>query len=776
MSREKRGKKVVPSDPGPKAGRKKGQVTIYIIIGLIILIVAGLVIYLWFIPEERVEEAAREELLLPATHRPVQTFIGDCLSDVSEDALKRLGAHGGWIDIEDPVVDWKNFNINLMRPTESDVVSLDPAGRNLVPYWWHMKSDFQCYDCFATQENIPAVEDMEDQMNHYIEENLPVCLGGFSELKEQGFEITELDNPLVQAIVTERDVIFILDYPLRITKNDLEVKTKYFRIRQDVNLRRLYNLALQLTFDQINGQRLENFLLMNLIAVYSGPDFSKLPPITSSTTGFATVFWAKPQVELMLKDLISTYIPFLQVARTAGAERIENDDSVIQGSFNSMYFDVWDEAYPDISVNYLYNDWPIDLEITPPEGSGLLKPQVYRTEYPFDILPPFQRNLYEFFYDVAFPVVIELYDSEAFDGKGYSLLIAHEANIKDNKNLLEWNQGEGTFYWDPEFMQLSLDEDANRDVEFVNPSTGEISYVSTDAALPSRKKYLFSEPEQKIVNVTLRTYDHQTREPLDNVALLFGCGFYRTVSLGISQDLGDESSGYVGQVPVCVGDGRFEFDIDGYRTLILSNISAEPYSQVELDAYLEPVQEQEVRFEEVLQIISSGDPVKGQTTTTTQYLQDKTLKFYEQATITFRRLKENPYEEEYSQIIMLQNSSTETVELIPGKYEINIMLNDKRGAVIQPDTRTYGSGDEEQTVVIPPEKVVLEEFISGGVDYKNETCEDFLITQSMLQEENVLVVKALKLKVPSKIEDLMETGKIPEYTSEHCIDLRPEFI
>ncbi|MBW3011132.1 hypothetical protein KY326_02865, partial [Candidatus Woesearchaeota archaeon] len=107
---------------------------------------------------------------------------------------------------------------------------------------------------------------------------------------------------------------------------------------------------------------------------------------------------------------------------------------------------------------------------------------------------------------------------------------------------------------------------------------------------------------------------------------------------------------------------------------------------------------------------------------------------------------------------------------------INIMVTDKRGVVIWPETRTYGSGDEEQTVIIPPEKVELEEFFSGGLDYKNETCEDLLITQSMLDEENVLVVKAIKFKVPTRIEDLMESGKIPEYTSQHCIDLQPEFV
>ncbi|MBW3010889.1 hypothetical protein KY326_01580, partial [Candidatus Woesearchaeota archaeon] len=683
-----------------KRGQKRGQITIYIIIGLVILIVAGLIIYLAFMPEKEIEQAAREELLLPASHRPVQAFIEDCLSEISEDALKKLGAHGGWISIEDPLVDWKEFNINLMKPTESDVVSLDRSGKNLVPYWWHMKSEFKCYDCFSTQENIPSMEDIEDQLNYYIEKNLPMCLQGFSDLEKQGFDISELDNPLVQAIVTNKDVIFILDYPLKIAKNELEVKTKYFRIRQDVNLRKVYNLALQLTYDEIHGQRLENFVLMNLITVFSGADFSKLPPITSSTTGFATVFWAKPHVELMLKDLIATYVPFLQVDGTAGAKKIKDDDPVVEGTYNTMYFEVWQEEYPEVSVNYFYNDWPIDFDITPPEGPGLLKAQVYRTEYPFDILPPFQRNLYEFFYDVAFPVVIELYDSDAFDGKGYSFFIAHEANIKDNKNMLDWNQGEGTFYWDPEFMQLSLD-DVNQDVEIIDPMTGEMSYASTNVTLPARARTLFDNPEQRIVNVTIHTYDRKTGDPLDNVAILFGCGFYSTASISVSQDLGDDSSGYIGKVPVCVGDGRFEFSAPDYRTLILSNLSAEPGKNIELEAYLDPVQQQEVRYEEVIKIISSGDPSLGTLTTTTQYLQDKTLKYYEQAMISFNKVKEDPYEREYSQLIMLTNSSTADIELIPGKYEINIMVTDKRGVVIWPETRTYGSGDEEQTVIIP---------------------------------------------------------------------------
>ncbi|MCK4669894.1 MAG: hypothetical protein KAT43_01730 [Nanoarchaeota archaeon] len=759
-----------------KRGQKRGQITIYIIIGLVILIVAGLVVYLAFLPEKEIRGAARESLLLPATHRPVQNFVEDCLLELSEEALTKLGAHGGWIDIEDPLVEWKEFDIDIFHPTNSDAVSLDPYGKNLVPYWWHMKSPFECYDCFATQENIPAIEDMEDQLNNYIERELMRCIQGFSELRKQGFEIEELKHPVAQAIVTDRDVVFMLDYPLKITKNDLEVKTKYFRIRQDVNLRRAYYLALQLTYDEIHSQRLENFLVMNLIGIFSGVDFGKLPPITSSTTGFVTVFWAKPQVDLMLKDLLRTYIPFLQVKGTAGVSQVEDDDPLVQGVYNSIFFEIWDEKYPMISVNYLYNDWPIDLEITPPQGPGLLKPHVYRTEYPFDILPPFQRNLYEFFYDVSFPVVIELYDSEAFNEKGFSFFIAHEANIKDNKNLLDWNRGQGTFYWEDTFMQLELDAGADHAVDFVNPITGEISQPETNISIPTRVKSLFGDPEQKIVNITINTYDKSTDEPLELVNILFGCGFYRTTSLGISQFQDSNKSTFTGKAPACVGDGWLELSSEDYETLIISNVSLKPGDDLELNAFIEPLRNQKIQFAETIHVVSSGDPIAGTTTTTTQYITDTSLKFYEEAVIILKRVKGAAHEREFTKSIILKNASAQTVQLIPGNYEISIMLMDTRGAVIWPEQRTYGSGDEEQTITIPTSKIELDSYNSGGVDYNNETCEYFLMTRSNLDADNILILKSMRFPTPVQIEDLMESGKISEYTADHCIDLQPEFI
>ncbi|MBD3259975.1 hypothetical protein GF371_05105 [Candidatus Woesearchaeota archaeon] len=757
---------------------RKAQLTLYIIIGIIILLAAILIIYLTLSTQRaEIERAAPEISTLPLSYRTVELFITDCLGQTAETGLRELGAHGGWISVRDPLLPGKEFNIDILKPFDSDAVPLDKLGNNLVPYWWHLKTPYGCggaQPCFATQENIPTIGEIEKQLNLFIEDRLPECFQAFSELKEQGFEIEERGELKVTSKILLDDVIFYLDYPLKITKGSEIIETETFAKPIDLDLRQIYNQAFAVSFEEMDGQFLENHLLLNLISLYSGVDFTKLPPIAASTEGFDTVIWPKALVELRIKNLISLYAPFMRINGTANAERLTSSDQIVQGVYDSLYFNIFENyTFPNTDINFLYLDWPVDFHVTPPRGPGILKPKSYKTEYPFGILQPTQRNLYEFFYDVSFPVVVEIYDSEAFNGKGYSFFFALEGNILDNKNMLDWNRGMGTVAWDSSVFDIEINPDASGYQPA--PQLGQLPNVSTqvyvNVTAPKTAETLFDKFEQKISNITIYTKDKKTDSYIEDVSVELICGNYRSASLGSTELLESGKSGLVTKAPICYGDGRLRFDKLGYDPLTIGSITTSVGGDQVVTAELEPVREQEISFRKVLKIVPSGENL-----TFTSIDPPQALQIFEKAVVVLEKVPASPYDSKLSVAANFETPDNQVIEIPPGEYSLTVILMDKRNVTIQPDKRTFEADDEEITIMVPPEPLDFAELISGGLEYTTGTCGTFTIHDYELDQGNVLELRAFLIKRPVKIEDVSEIGKIAEYTNTSCTTLRPRFI
>ena len=77
----------------------KAQVSIFIILGSIMLIAAGLI---FFTSTIETEDIAPEVLIaaqiVPVELDPLANFITECLDDTSTRGLKLIGEHGGYID------------------------------------------------------------------------------------------------------------------------------------------------------------------------------------------------------------------------------------------------------------------------------------------------------------------------------------------------------------------------------------------------------------------------------------------------------------------------------------------------------------------------------------------------------------------------------------------------------------------------------------------------------------------------------------------------------
>lgn len=77
---------------------KKGQFTLFVILGVLLLLILGLTAY-WFFPQSL--ESPTEEIILSKQAQEIDDEINDCFEDKIDEYLVRLGESAGNIDFEE---------------------------------------------------------------------------------------------------------------------------------------------------------------------------------------------------------------------------------------------------------------------------------------------------------------------------------------------------------------------------------------------------------------------------------------------------------------------------------------------------------------------------------------------------------------------------------------------------------------------------------------------------------------------------------------------------
>ena len=803
---------------------RTAQVTTFIVIGLIILIVAGVIIYsISLLSKDETEKFTREILETPTELLPVRTYLQDCLEQTGKTALLALGRQGGYISLDnpEPYISGTTFTYDVSRPFESDAVVLGRDTAQLVPYWFYLDGPKDCVECELSSAQIPNIQEMEQQVSKYVEEQLAVCLDNFIELTRQGYTIKTFTDPQVQTRINDDTVRITLTYPLEVASEGKEITMKLFSEEYPVQLLDLYALSYLITARLAQSQALEHHFLLNIITLNAGPQHTLLPPIAAASDDPFVVTWDKNVVEARLKQLLQTYGSALQFSGFKNTQRYISNDSIEQGIFDALSIEVFNESSQTLPFHarIIYPDLPLYFEITPPAGEGSLRPEVQKTDFPLTSLTPFQRNLYEFYYTVSFPVIIELQDTASFNGEGYSFLFAYEVNIRDNKDLVQWNQGEGTLRFDqsnvsfvgnPTILGAQTPDDlaVNTLADQLRAANFNVTISDVPAlTLEQFRKKLFSFPEQRIsANITLTVVDAYNGTALDGVAVEFLCGSYASLSLGTIA-LMNGSSRMTTNLPLCFGDGRFEFRKEGYQLLTIFNQTIGRDTPLTLRADLQKIQTvplevnkkvkatprfptpeeieriQNIPFltrEKKQKLIAAKTNAPA---TFEEFTLDNFILGQEEAVISLERVASLTNQEPFAVSIVKTGSKEATAELIPGDYKLQIVLFDNAGRTIQPKLHkicwTEGTIIKEkkcESYWIPPKPESFVPWLMGGVEFTNATCSDVVhIAAGDLYSSKKLVLQTVFFADPVVLQDLGQAGKIASYTTQNCLKLIPEW-
>lgn len=165
--------------------RKKAQVTQFMVIGIVLLILTSLFLYLR--PKVIQEElAVAEERLesIPLEARPVYLFVDKCVKDVSIPGIYLLGLQGGYLQTQSETKETANYGTIRYGFKESRGLLLPQAM-------------------------------METEISNYVGQALARCVANFSVFTAQGKTI-ETGTSDVGAEILADKVIVTLNYPVSI--------------------------------------------------------------------------------------------------------------------------------------------------------------------------------------------------------------------------------------------------------------------------------------------------------------------------------------------------------------------------------------------------------------------------------------------------------------------------------------------------------------------------------------------------------------------------------
>lgn len=185
---------------------KKGQITIFIIIGIVLVL--GTALYL--ILSERLTRPYAD---IEIGETPLNIIMENCLEKTAEQGILFIGTQGGYYNL-----------------TEEYIVT----DYSSVPYYLQKE-----------KEEIPSKEKIASEIARYIEDNIFYCIGNFSEIEKEGFTLVEAP-PSADVMIDDYAVQVDLDLPIKIIKDNAEIELPKFSKTISSSIGKIHDLAVKI--------------------------------------------------------------------------------------------------------------------------------------------------------------------------------------------------------------------------------------------------------------------------------------------------------------------------------------------------------------------------------------------------------------------------------------------------------------------------------------------------------------------------------------------------
>ena len=395
----------------------KSQATIFILISLVVMLTGALYFFYQRQAVEKEIEIVQPEIV------PVKLFVENCIKSAAENGLETIGLSGGYIEIPPGI----NGN------QRAYLTSLPGEGFKM-PYWW--------YDGI---ESIPSEDFIKQQLKAYIESQIKSCISNFgsfaakfeiNELKEESnaSERSETRSQLSANIdFNDNDVSVKLNYPLEVVakQGDFKALVENFKYVLPIRFKKVYELAKLI----MEREKKDYFLEEKTIDLYS---IHTEIPTTDVEASCKTKIWQLSKIKDTLKTLLRVNLPYIRIKGTDYNPNlyVPNPDgkSTYLNSYYQQHY-IWeidkdaDKKYKNMKVAFKYENWPLDIYARPNEN-GILRSNVQKGT---EMLSFLCLQIWHFTYDVSYPVLVTISDSETDTNKAYQFNFAFKADVDHNQ-------------------------------------------------------------------------------------------------------------------------------------------------------------------------------------------------------------------------------------------------------------------------------------------------------------------------------------------------------
>jgi len=382
--------------------KKRGQITIFIILGIVILAVFAILFSFRSQILEQDFGSEMNSIIVPEQIRPVKDYFDVCLREITQDGINILASQGGYINLpEEPY-----------KRTINDEFSntLNLYSIHKVAYWFYETSNG------IQQQQIPTKEEMEKELESYINNNFNDCEYFAQDFEEDGFTINYPENIASEVKINNNNVEVKLNSDLQISLKEVYADVNKLMVLTDSKLGELYEIATKV-MDKENKDLFLEEKTIDLMATYE--------EIPYSTTEFSCErkIWQKTEVLKDLKEITNTNIAALTLKDQTPSSYLPT---------NKEYFEI-DVSKPEyITESFTYStDFPMFMDVSPTKGEILVgdaltqqTPEISKFLNLF-----FCLNNYHFVYDLKYPVLIALTD----DNTGLTFQYATQVIIDNNK-------------------------------------------------------------------------------------------------------------------------------------------------------------------------------------------------------------------------------------------------------------------------------------------------------------------------------------------------------
>jgi len=192
--------------------KKRGQITPFIILGLVFLLFFLIILFTKSYRIEKIGTVYSSEM------SPIKNYVDLCAKSSATDALYLLGVQGGY--------------------TTPPKLYFQSAYAKIA-YWY-----YNGYDIY------PTIEEMEQELSSYVNKALPECIENLDAFKDMGFEFEfgEIDT---KTKINQNNVEFNIDYPITVIKGESKSEISEFYKMVPVRLGHIHNIAEEIVLKEV---------------------------------------------------------------------------------------------------------------------------------------------------------------------------------------------------------------------------------------------------------------------------------------------------------------------------------------------------------------------------------------------------------------------------------------------------------------------------------------------------------------------------------------------